>query len=179
MKSPNFVKLGSHDAWYVFVVRHVWVCQKDLSNLTHTVCFDVSIYRPIGEPEVTNERMTHLLKLDTFFYTHDARIMTHDASRIRTTHRVDLASQLVAPWKKSPTSFTTEKSKETSVMWLNGVLTGCATNSRLTSITTVIPDWQTKLWRRGWWEMQRRVTVGAEEGGKRGRKKWMKNGSHL
>ncbi len=26
-----------------------------------------------------------------FFHTHDARIMTHDASRIRTTHRVDLA----------------------------------------------------------------------------------------
>ncbi len=43
--------------------------------LTHTVCFDVSIYLPIGEPDVTNERMTHLLKLDTFFHTHDARIM--------------------------------------------------------------------------------------------------------
>ncbi len=31
-----------------------------------TVCFDVLIYHPIGEPDVTNERMTHLLKLDTF-----------------------------------------------------------------------------------------------------------------
>ncbi len=67
------------------------MCQKDSSNPTHTVCFDVSIYRPVGELDVTNERMTHLLKLDTFFRTHDARIMTHDASRIRTTHRVDLA----------------------------------------------------------------------------------------
>ncbi len=74
-----------------FVVRHMWMCQKDSSNLTHTVCFDVSIYRPIGEPEVTNKRMTHLLKLDTFFHTHDARIMTHDASQIWTAHRVDLA----------------------------------------------------------------------------------------
>ncbi len=51
---------------------------KDSSNRTHTVYFDVSIYRPIGEPDVTNERMTHLLKSDTFFHTHDARIMTHD-----------------------------------------------------------------------------------------------------
>ncbi len=67
------------------------MCQKDSSNLTHTVCFDVSIYRPIGEPDVRNERMTHLLKLNTFFHTHDARIMTYDASRIQTTHRVDLA----------------------------------------------------------------------------------------
>ncbi len=67
------------------------MCQIDSSNLTHTVCFDVSIYHIIGEPDVTNERMTHLLKLDTVFHTHDARIMTHDASRIRTTHRVDLA----------------------------------------------------------------------------------------
>ncbi len=60
------------------------MCPKGSSNLTHTVCFDVSIYRPISDPDVTNERMTHLLKLDTFFHTHDARIMTHDASRIRT-----------------------------------------------------------------------------------------------
>ncbi len=67
------------------------MCQKDLSNSTHTVCFDVSIYHPIGEPDVTNEQMTHLLKLDTFFHTHNARIMMHDASRIRTTHRVDPA----------------------------------------------------------------------------------------
>ncbi len=42
-----------------------------------------------------NERMTHLLKLDTFFHTHDARIMTHDASQIRTTHRVDLALETI------------------------------------------------------------------------------------
>ncbi len=82
------IKLSLHDAWYVFVVRHVWMCQKDSSNLTHTVCFDVSIYRPSGKPD---ERMTHLLKLDAFFHTHDVRIMTHDASRIRTTHHVDLA----------------------------------------------------------------------------------------
>ncbi len=98
---PVLLKLGPHNAWYVLVVRHVWMGQKDLSNLTHTVCFDVSIYRPIGEPDViyrpigepdvTNERMTHLLKLNTFFHIHDARIMTHDASRIRTMHRVDLA----------------------------------------------------------------------------------------
>ncbi len=67
------------------------MCQKDSSNLTHTVCFDVLIYRPIGELDVTNERMTHLLKLDTFFHTHHARVMTHDTSRIRTTHRVNLA----------------------------------------------------------------------------------------
>ncbi len=67
------------------------MCQKDSSNLTHTVSFDVLIYYPIGEPDVTNERMRHLLKLDKFFHTHDARIMTHDASRIRTTHCVDLA----------------------------------------------------------------------------------------
>ncbi len=85
------IKLGPHDAWYVFVVRHVWMCQKDLSNLTHTVCFDVSIYHQIGEPDVTNEQITHLLKLDTFFHTQDARIMTHDASQIRTTHCVDPA----------------------------------------------------------------------------------------
>ncbi len=32
------VKLGPHNAWYVFVVRHVWMCQKDSSNLIHTVC---------------------------------------------------------------------------------------------------------------------------------------------
>ncbi len=70
------------------------MCQKDSSNLTHTVRFDVSIYRPIGEPDVTNKQMTHLLKLDTFFHTHDARIMTHDALRIRTTHDVDLALKL-------------------------------------------------------------------------------------
>ncbi len=85
------VKLGSHDAWYVFVVCHVRICQKDSSNLTHTVCFDVSNYRLIGEPDVTNELMTHLLKLDTFFHTHDVRIMTHHASWIRTTHCVDPA----------------------------------------------------------------------------------------
>ncbi len=93
-----FVKLGPHNAWYVFVVRHVWMCQKDSSNLTHTVCFDVSIYRPNGEPDVTNEWMTHLLKVDTFFHTHDARIMTHDASQIRTTHRVDLALGILLHW---------------------------------------------------------------------------------
>ncbi len=75
------IKVGPRDVWYVFVVRHVWMCQKDPSNLTHTVCFDVSIYRPIGEPDVTNERITHLLKLDTFFHIHDARIMTHDECR--------------------------------------------------------------------------------------------------
>ncbi len=51
----------------------------------------MSIYLQIGEPDVMNERMTHLFKLDTFFHTHDARIMTHDASRIRTTRRVDPA----------------------------------------------------------------------------------------
>ncbi len=66
--------------------------QKDkIRRIWHTICYDVSIYHPIGEPDVTNERMIHLLKLDTFFHTHDAWIMTHDTSRIRTTHRVDLA----------------------------------------------------------------------------------------
>ncbi len=53
----------------------------------------MSIYRQIGKPDVTNERMTHLLKLDTFFHTHNAQIMTHDASQIRTTHRLDPALQ--------------------------------------------------------------------------------------
>ncbi len=48
----------------------------------------MSIYHQIGEPDVTNERMTHLLKLNRFFHSHDARIMTHDASRIQTWHRV-------------------------------------------------------------------------------------------
>ncbi len=38
--------------------------------------------------------MTHLLKLDTFFHALDARIMMHDASRIRTTYRVDPALQV-------------------------------------------------------------------------------------
>ncbi len=56
------------------------MCQKDSSNLAHTVCFDVSIYHLISEPDVTNERMTHLLKLGTVFHTHDARIMMHEAS---------------------------------------------------------------------------------------------------
>ncbi len=64
-----FFKLGSHNACYVFMVRHGWICLKDSSNLTHTVCFDVPIYRQIGEPDVTNERMTHPLKLDAFFHT--------------------------------------------------------------------------------------------------------------
>ncbi len=81
--SSSNLKLGPHDVWYVFVVRHVWLCQKDSSNLTHTVRFDVSIYHPTGEPDVTNERMTCLLKLDTFFHTHDARIMTRDASEYK------------------------------------------------------------------------------------------------
>ncbi len=57
------VKLRPHDEWYVFVVHHVWMCLKNSLNLTHTVCFDVSIYHQIGEPDVTNERMTHLLIL--------------------------------------------------------------------------------------------------------------------
>ncbi len=65
------------------------MCQEDSSKVKHTVCFDVSIYCPTGEPDVTNERMTHQLKSDTFFQTDDARIMTHDASQIRTTHRVN------------------------------------------------------------------------------------------
>ncbi len=55
----------------------------------------MSIYRQIGEPDVTNERMTHLLKLDTFFRIPDARIMTHDASQIRTTHRVNPALETI------------------------------------------------------------------------------------
>ncbi len=50
---------------------------------TPTVCFDVSIYHQIGEPDVTNERMTHLLKLDTFFHTPNARIMTHHTYETR------------------------------------------------------------------------------------------------
>ncbi len=81
------VQLGLHDVWYVFVVRHVRMCQKDSSNLIHTVCFDVSIYRSIDEPDVTNDISTQIRHI---FHTHDARIMTHDASRIQTTHRVDL-----------------------------------------------------------------------------------------
>ncbi len=74
-------------------MRGMCECVKKIRRIwhKHTVYFDVSIYRPIGAPDVTNERMTHLLKLDTFFHTHDARIMTHDASRIRTAYRVDLA----------------------------------------------------------------------------------------
>ncbi len=48
----------------------------------------MSIYGQIGEPDMTNEKMTHLLKLHTFFHTHNVRIITHDASQIRTTHRV-------------------------------------------------------------------------------------------
>ncbi len=40
---------------------------KKIRRMWHTVCFDVSIYRQISKPDVTNERMTHLLKLDTFF----------------------------------------------------------------------------------------------------------------
>ncbi len=55
----------------------------------------MSIYRQVGKPDVTNERMTHLLKLDTIFRTHDARIMTYGALRIRTTHRVDPALDLI------------------------------------------------------------------------------------
>ncbi len=94
------LKLGPHDVWYVFVVHHVWMCQKDSSNQTHTDCFDVSIYLPIGKPDVANERMTHLLKLDTFFHRHDARIMTHDASQMRTTHCVDLPLLISAYGKK-------------------------------------------------------------------------------
>ncbi len=66
------------------------VSKRFVESDTH-IYFDGSIYHPIGEPDVTNERMTHLLKLDTFFHTHNAQIMTHDASRIQTTHRVDLA----------------------------------------------------------------------------------------
>ncbi len=85
------------------------MCQKDSSNLTHTVRFDVSIYCPIGEPEVTNEQMTHLLKLDTFFHTHDVRIMTYDALRIRTTHHVDLAIEDLSlrAYERYPNTFST------------------------------------------------------------------------
>ncbi len=88
---PVSVLSWVHTMHGTFVKHHVWMCQKDLSNLTHTFCFDVSIYHQIGEPDVTNEQMTHLLKLDTFFQTHNAWIMTHGASQIRTTHRVDPA----------------------------------------------------------------------------------------
>ncbi len=77
------------------MVRHVGSVYKDSSNLTHTVCFDVSIYCQIGEPDATNERMTHLLKLDTFFLTQDARFITHDAARIRATHLVDPALEII------------------------------------------------------------------------------------
>ncbi len=64
--------------------------QKDSANLIHTVCFDVSIYCLLGEPDVTNERMTST-QIRHIFHTHDARIMMHHASRIRTAHRVDPA----------------------------------------------------------------------------------------
>ncbi len=78
------LKLGSHNAWYVFVVRHVWMCQKDSSNLTHTVCFDVSIYRSIGETDSTQIR--HI-----FSYT---RCANHDASCITNTNHASCGPSL-------------------------------------------------------------------------------------
>ncbi len=69
------------------------MCLKRFSNLTHTVYFDVSIYRQIGEPDVTDERMTHLLILDTFFHTHDAQIHEigePDVMNERMTHLLKL-----------------------------------------------------------------------------------------
>ncbi len=52
----------------------------------------VSIYHQLDEPDVTNEQMTHPLKLHKFLHIHDAEIMTHYVSQTRTTQRVDLAS---------------------------------------------------------------------------------------
>ncbi len=138
------LKLGPHDAWCGFVVRHVWICQKDSSNPTHTVCFDVSIYRPISEPDVTNERMTYLLKLDTFFHTHDARIMTHDASPIRTTHRVDLALDTCKPKRKSSTTFFISPSQKVSFRTL------LCSQKILDCSPCHLNSWSMKLLRGAW-----------------------------
>ncbi len=69
-------------------------CVKKIRQIWHIqfVCFDVSIYRPIGEPDVTNERMTHLLKLDIFFsYT---RCANYDAWRITNTNHTSCGPSL-------------------------------------------------------------------------------------
>ncbi len=81
--SYRVLKLGPHDAWYVFVVRHVWMCQKDSSNLTHSLLWCVNLPPNWGTrcDEWTNDTSTQIRHI--FSYT---RCANHDIWLITNTN---------------------------------------------------------------------------------------------
>ncbi len=76
------LKLGPHDAWFVFMMRHVsWFAHRVYEKMC-IIWVDVSFVHSSHLVRQLGGKLTHQRSFWQF---------THDAPRIRTTHRVDPA----------------------------------------------------------------------------------------
>ncbi len=76
----------------------------------------MSIYHQIGQPDVTNERMTHLLKLDTFFihmmreswrimhHEYESRIVWTQLNSVTLMHNTVASAHSIQYWYSAVTS---------------------------------------------------------------------------
>ncbi len=89
-----YVKLGPHDAWFVFVMRHAsWFSHRVYEKMC-LIWVDVSFVHLSHLVRQLDSKLTHESKLYVSDSTNLFDTFTHDAPRIRTTHRVDPAIEI-------------------------------------------------------------------------------------
>ncbi len=97
------IKLGPHNVWFVFVMRHTsWFAHRVYEKMC-LIWVDVS-FRQLGG------KLTHQSKLYVLDSTNLFDTFTHDAPRIRTTHREDptLAVHELHGWRSQVWSASVE-----------------------------------------------------------------------
>ncbi len=88
---PLFLKLGPQDAWFVFMMLHVsWFAHCVYEKIC-IIWVDVSFVHSSHLVRQLGSKLTHQSKLYVSDSTNLFDTFTHDAPRIRTTHRVDPA----------------------------------------------------------------------------------------
>ncbi len=94
-KSLKYVKLGPHDAWFVFVMRHAsWFAHLVYEKMC-LIWVDLSFVHSSHLVRQLGGKLKHQSKLYVSDSTNLFDTFTHDAPRIRITHRMDPALKYV------------------------------------------------------------------------------------
>ncbi len=88
-----FLKLGPHDAWFVFMMHHAsWFAHRVYEKMC-LIWVDVSFIHSSHLVRQLDGKLTHQSKLYVSDSTNLFDTFPHDAPQIRTTHHVDPAYQ--------------------------------------------------------------------------------------
>ncbi len=90
-RNKQLIKLGPHDAWFVFVMRHAsWFAHRVCKKMC-LISVDVSFVHSSHLLRQLGGKLRHQSKLYVSDSTNLFDTFTHDAPRIHTTHCVDPA----------------------------------------------------------------------------------------